>query len=856
MCKGDHGHKFVRDFVYFLIMLLTLILFFHKFNNLTRTSYFNTYSSGGIAEKLRETMNPDYALAAYEMFDKFCRRVVVLLLKMHNKDNTILMNEDRNNVLNPQNSDGTAEMGNKEKNAESEHKISTDTKGLNTLYFPLLSRVMSAVYSPMILELEVMTYAEGVLLRTSIADALVGVRVGEVKGIGSPSARALDDSTGLVLLPLPESNNNSGSMKTELGTLKSYDSENRPAACSLYGERLVEASGKCLAPAQLCLKRIGDVHGIFGGVSVYSACSMAAQALTTHAISLTQKIEKELRISLDLSTESIYKSKNDCSLSDQGALTPAHHESSWKRAYDSTSSNGPMDSKLCVSLLPASLRALQTAGRTIKCVHILERLMLGNISQIGDFLGLRQTNDTALCQGFEEEMISQLLNAVEDQKSDLGAFYVKYLLALENSQNSAILEKSALAGLELRAFIHSIDEICMIQSLPAQNNTPPMPKLVVFCSTIDSLQSLYAAGGALFLDLCSSVPMRALNSLHDETLWTSRALDDDNYVIERNKQENEFGVCEEYLSIQDHMLPQQSITVCGEHILSLVQELEMFASSDALEDLVHLRLLFTTSSNLSSATSLLLHTQGWGDKFIVSLKSSLQNCKISGKSTNDKNLKQENNKSEKVLEMSEISLRDGIMSLSQRDSCAAAIKVAEQTNFGTVLTQDLSDFALECVIEDSESSGVEIANIPKLSSLSLSQSKAPELSNKSFETGKILNIINKDVASNSFVNEWLEAVCDSLCGFLLCQVLLIPVLTASGRAQLAVDIDYLKNVVSAVGLRLHPMVQHARTLIGRNPDELWDIVKKFTFEHTDENSLGILHRVIYCIANSCYKGKN
>ena len=50
----------------------------------------------------------------------------------------------------------------------------------------------------------------------------------------------------------------------------------------------------------------------------------------------------------------------------------------------------------------------------------------------------------------------------------------------------------------------------------------------------------------------------------------------------------------------------------------------------------------------------------------------------------------------------------------------------------------------------------------------------------------------KVALSMTFVNEWLGAIVDSIVGVILAQIVQITVLSPSGRAQLEVDVSYLR----------------------------------------------------------------
>lgn len=51
-----------------------------------------------------------------------------------------------------------------------------------------------------------------------------------------------------------------------------------------------------------------------------------------------------------------------------------------------------------------------------------------------------------------------------------------------------------------------------------------------------------------------------------------------------------------------------------------------------------------------------------------------------------------------------------------------------------------------------------------------------------------------DDATGVFINEWLGAIVDSIIGYIIVQILGWKGISGSGRAQLCVDLDYLRLV--------------------------------------------------------------
>jgi hypothetical protein len=121
---------------------------------------------------------------------------------------------------------------------------------------------------------------------------------------------------------------------------------------------------------------------------------------------------------------------------------------------------------------------------------------------------------------------------------------------------------------------------------------------------------------------------------------------------------------------------------------------------------------------------------------------------------------------------------DGLEGLCRRPACSAAVAVAEKIIFGSVVSP-LEDLAADATLTGA-------AALPAL---------------------------DDEAVATTFVNDWLGAVADAAVGLLLAQVLQVKRFTPLGRAQLVADLDYMGNVVGAMGLRTHPLASHLRSLV-------------------------------------------
>ena len=328
------------------------------------------------------------------------------------------------------------------------------------------------------------------------------------------------------------------------------------------------------------------------------------------------------------------------------------------------------------SLVPSTLRALQAAGRLSRRLDEINEAAQELLIELSSLL-------------FRDQSIDKIISTCVKSSTSVGAGFASYVLTNDPNTTS-----------EMRRFIASSSSHSNI----AQN---------IFSSINVPLLRLKSSAGSLLFDLCTSIPDKVIADLASEDVWAS---------VDTTKN-----------AIDESLLPQPSITQVGEHMLSLVQELETFASTDALPDLLVLS---------DEAYSIAAASRGW-----MKLKQIL-------------NLKE----------------NDGIEQICKRSNCIAAISSAEKS-FGSsssILPEDFAD---------------------------------------NVEGGD-------DEAVVRFVNEWLGAIADAIIGSVLVQLCQITVLSSTGCAQLLTDIGYIENVVTAMGLKHHPILNHIKFLLKRDPSTL------------------------------------
>jgi hypothetical protein len=210
--------------------------------------------------------------------------------------------------------------------------------------------------------------------------------------------------------------------------------------------------------------------------------------------------------------------------------------------------------------------------------------------------------------------------------------------------------------------------------------------------------------------------------------------------------------------IFDNVRISTDVLQVGEHLLSLVQELEAFAASDALPDLLRVQ---------GEARSLTAQSAGW-----QALKALLEvpdvratgllaavSLGCSSRSALDINCLQDqtlNGLCNKAKSTHPI----GAIETTLLGPAAAAEALAEREQLA------LEDFEGE---EDGDNAGV------------LAGSAA---------AGEEADLDNTAVLR--FVNEWLSAVADAAVGLLLAQIARIETLSRAGAAQLVTDLEYLR----------------------------------------------------------------
>jgi hypothetical protein len=459
------------------------------------------------------------------------------------------------------------------------------------------------------------------------------------------------------------------------------DGSDPVTVCMGFGEKLVESVEAANSPFTQSLRRIVR---FMGGLKVKPASRCVAAALSTCIQQLMGKLE-ELRIATGhppekssvLKSSALSTSISNANLSTDESSHSVAHAQSWSRKLENSDLGGR-------ELIPAALRALQSAGRLSKLVRELESLALDLFAELTPLL-FKDGGSDRYYRGVPSSPSPLLPVAgnAQGQSSNICTLFAYQLL-----QNNP----SAL--LELKSFLSSATSHHVAQS--------------AFASVVSPLSKYKLSCGAFLFDLCCSAPEKLLSDLKSEEIWASTKT----------------------VTSIDSLLPQHIFTQVGEHLLSLVQEFELFANSDTLKDLLY----------LSGETSLLTPGSiGWKKlrEFVEAVKED-----------------------------------DGIEQLCKRSSCSSTVATIERSLFGSVIsaTDEIGD------VNDAKSPKLRGGN--NIESITLN--------------GGTLSVEDEEAAQLWFVNDWLGAIADATTGIIVYQLISIPVLSVTGCQQMQVDIGYLR----------------------------------------------------------------
>lgn len=196
------------------------------------------------------------------------------------------------------------------------------------------------------------------------------------------------------------------------------------------------------------------------------------------------------------------------------------------------------------TLLPCALRVFQAAGAMCRHFTALELLATEHLDKAYE-------NLFADSRGSLGQVVNQAMTDRVSGKEDSS-------VSIGGALAAALLTEDAHAQAELRAFLTALTR-----------RTATSVTQSVFASSVGILSKFKHSAEQFLFDLTVFGPEMHLRDLHQDVQWTA---------------EGEVSADQE-----DGLLPQQAFTQVGEHLLSLLQELEIFVSGSDLGDLQQLR---------------------------------------------------------------------------------------------------------------------------------------------------------------------------------------------------------------------------------------------------------------------------
>ena len=231
--------------------------------------------------------------------------------------------------------------------------------------------------------------------------------------------------------------------------------------------------------------------------------------------------------------------------------------------YDNQSSTGGRQ------MVPCVLKLLQGVGRLVSRVSQLDEesgLCLYNI--YSSIFLKDNTKDTSISTS----------HSSMDSSSSIGLKFC-----------SLYLQQDSIVMAELKGYLTSMAKNPSHATGLTLTTGPG-----VFTSLIPSISKLKAMAGFLLFDLCTALPRKLLTEVYTyEDTWAVGKIDGSVKKSGGAKgdpsDELDPSTYDSRIELDmENILPQQFFTQIGEHLLSLVQELETFASSNALNDLLKL----------------------------------------------------------------------------------------------------------------------------------------------------------------------------------------------------------------------------------------------------------------------------
>jgi hypothetical protein len=387
-----------------------------------------------------------------------------------------------------------------------------------------LVRTFRVTYGSFLSSSDILIGSEGSLLQKDLKQALAGVRF-DTRVAPSAGFSVLDDDSSCGEVDL-----------------SMFDSDDISAVFEKYGESL----GMAIDNTKVCIaESIMRSVGFMGGLRARKYVRFLSPVMSQHMKSLLLCIE-ELRVagsmpSCDGGESTTASSSGGAAVDASGRASEDQYATASRLAKELRM--GEIGLSKGKTLLPCALRVFRSAGAMCRHFTALELLAT-------DQLGKAYENLFA-------ENRAGLGQVVRQVGFDRSAGRDDVSVSIGGALAAAVLTEDGHAQAELRAFLTALTR-----------RTSTSVTQSVFSSSLGTLAKFKQSAEKFLFDLTILVPEVYLRDLHGDEQWVAEG---------RVSPDQE-----------DSMLPQQAFTQVGEHLLSLLQELETFASDCDLADLLQL----------------------------------------------------------------------------------------------------------------------------------------------------------------------------------------------------------------------------------------------------------------------------
>lgn len=556
---------------------------------------------------------------------------------------------------------------------------------------------------------------------------------------------------------------------------------------SLYCDRLVQAVQSVLRDI---LQFIDRVAQIFGGIALKTALRSVANLLQTTIKSLALKLGNiALALGVNDFSQGIISAGG-------GAFEPFASyldENSFAQNLSERIFGSEISRQ---SVMAAALHAYKVSSQVLILATTIEGRIRDLSARLQQQVQWQQSIDwsspssiaTVLSSGSEQAQSSFSQVVGHGVSSRVGVWFGQWKL-----------QRDIDSGSELRSFLATCPAGAGAGSAGASANSGSASSLHyqgIFSTTQLLLQRLELKTKEMILVIGTRQPEKISGQYASEECW----------------QRNVGNVTTEtVMEVQNQLLPLSVVTQIGEHLLSLVQDLEGFAGNlENLEEMSAGDMSDETAATMRRLATLILATStDIAQINPASLSALVEQCvSLVSASLGWKTVK------EKLMvgDVSSLYVKSlsFVIFIFNIDFCLflktkSLRQLSDRGQVSKLLTvfdKEVSSLGMRSWnIENSEDSSTDVAQVGA----------------GGFGEGA------------GFVNEWLMLFSDALVGVLLAQVLQLPsTVSLYGTAQLLTDIDYFWNVIHATGIKPHPLFGHIKKLLLihlQHPGEVLQVLK-------------------------------